>query len=164
MMEAIQNRKTNSMALSLQANYTDWATATCRQNLVPTLADRGVSRGQRGGTPRWRQYIPPKCRFLQELMMSGFCTLYELIEIKWNKSIGISIGRTIHINISISISIIISKLICLIQDVLNFTTWRTDFMCWFMSDNDWLYLICLCFVLLYLYIWHVLYPMACWPI
>jgi hypothetical protein len=39
------------MAFSLQANYTDWATATCRRNLVPTIVDRGVSRGQCGGTP-----------------------------------------------------------------------------------------------------------------
>jgi hypothetical protein len=39
------------MALSLQANYTNWATATCRRNLVPTFVDRGVSRGQHGGTP-----------------------------------------------------------------------------------------------------------------
>jgi hypothetical protein len=37
--------------LSPQANYTDWATATCRRNLVLTFADRGMSRGQRGGTP-----------------------------------------------------------------------------------------------------------------
>jgi hypothetical protein len=43
--------KTNSVALSPQANYTDWATATCRRNLVPTFADRGVSCGQRGGSP-----------------------------------------------------------------------------------------------------------------
>jgi hypothetical protein len=38
------------VALSPQANYTDWATATCRHNLVPTFADRGVS-GQRDGSP-----------------------------------------------------------------------------------------------------------------
>jgi hypothetical protein len=43
--------KLNSVALSPQANYTDWATATCRRNLVSSSADRGVSRGQRGGTP-----------------------------------------------------------------------------------------------------------------
>jgi hypothetical protein len=42
--------KTNFMALSPQANYTDWATSTCRRNLVPTFVDRGVSRGQRGGS------------------------------------------------------------------------------------------------------------------
>jgi hypothetical protein len=42
---------TNSVAFNSQANYTDWTTATFRQNLVPTLADRGVSRGQRGGSP-----------------------------------------------------------------------------------------------------------------
>jgi hypothetical protein len=38
------------MALSPQANYTDWTTATCRRNLVPTFVDRGVSCGQRGGS------------------------------------------------------------------------------------------------------------------
>jgi hypothetical protein len=38
------------VAFSPQANYTDWATATCRRNLVPTFADREVSRGQRGGS------------------------------------------------------------------------------------------------------------------
>jgi hypothetical protein len=38
------------MAYSPQANYTDRSTAICRLNLVPTLADRGVSRGQRGGS------------------------------------------------------------------------------------------------------------------
>jgi hypothetical protein len=42
----------NSVALSPRANYTDWATAICWRNLVPTFADRGVSRGQRGGSPR----------------------------------------------------------------------------------------------------------------
>jgi hypothetical protein len=41
--------KANSVARSPQANYTDWATATCRRNLVSTFVDRGVSRGQRGG-------------------------------------------------------------------------------------------------------------------
>jgi hypothetical protein len=39
------------VALGPQANYTDWGTATCRRNLVPTIVDRGVSRGQRGGSP-----------------------------------------------------------------------------------------------------------------
>jgi hypothetical protein len=46
-----KTKQTNSVALSLQANYTDWTTATCRQNLMPTFVDRGVSRGQRGGSP-----------------------------------------------------------------------------------------------------------------
>jgi hypothetical protein len=41
----------SSVALSPRANYTDWATATCWRNLVPTFADRGVSRGQRGRPP-----------------------------------------------------------------------------------------------------------------
>jgi hypothetical protein len=39
------------MRMTPQANYTDWATATCRRNLVPTFVDRGVTRGQRGGSP-----------------------------------------------------------------------------------------------------------------
>jgi hypothetical protein len=39
------------VAFSPQANYTDWATATFRRNLVPTFADREESRGQRGGSP-----------------------------------------------------------------------------------------------------------------
>jgi hypothetical protein len=39
------------VALSPQANYTDWATATYRRNLVPTFVDSGVSRGQRGRSP-----------------------------------------------------------------------------------------------------------------
>jgi hypothetical protein len=42
---------THSKALSPQANYTNCATATCRRNLVSTFVDRGVSRGQRGGSP-----------------------------------------------------------------------------------------------------------------
>jgi hypothetical protein len=40
-----------SVALSPQANYTEWATATCRRNLVTTFLDRGVSCGQPGGSP-----------------------------------------------------------------------------------------------------------------
>jgi hypothetical protein len=43
--------QTDSMVLSPQANYTDWVTATCQRNLVPTFVDRGVSRGQCGGSP-----------------------------------------------------------------------------------------------------------------
>jgi hypothetical protein len=43
------NKQTYTTALSERANYTDWSTATCRRNLVPSFADRGVSRGQRGG-------------------------------------------------------------------------------------------------------------------
>jgi hypothetical protein len=46
----ISIKQTNSVAFSPQANYTDWATATCWRNLVPTFVDRGVSRGQRGGS------------------------------------------------------------------------------------------------------------------
>jgi hypothetical protein len=40
--------KTNFVALSPQAIYTEWATSTCLRNLVPPFTDRGVSRGQRG--------------------------------------------------------------------------------------------------------------------
>jgi hypothetical protein len=39
------------LALSLQSNYTEWATATGRPILVPTSADRGVSCCQHGGKP-----------------------------------------------------------------------------------------------------------------
>jgi hypothetical protein len=42
----LHQNKTNIVALSPQAKYTDWATATCRRNLVPNFVDRGVSRGQ----------------------------------------------------------------------------------------------------------------------
>jgi hypothetical protein len=45
----ITNKQTNSLALSQQANYTDWAKATFRRNLVPTVVERGMSSGQRGG-------------------------------------------------------------------------------------------------------------------
>jgi hypothetical protein len=37
---------TNSVDLSPQTNYTDWATAADRRIVVPTFEDRGVSRGQ----------------------------------------------------------------------------------------------------------------------
>jgi hypothetical protein len=47
----LYKQKTNCVALSPQANYTDGAMATCQWNLVPTFADRGLSRGQRGGSP-----------------------------------------------------------------------------------------------------------------
>jgi hypothetical protein len=43
-------QKKPSVVFSPQANYTDWATTTCRRNLVPTSADRGVRRGQRWGS------------------------------------------------------------------------------------------------------------------
>jgi hypothetical protein len=41
----------NFVALSPQANNTEWATATFRRNLVPTFVDRWVSHGQRGASP-----------------------------------------------------------------------------------------------------------------
>jgi hypothetical protein len=47
----LANKETNCVAFSPQANYTDWATATCRRKLIPTFVDRGVSRGQRGWSP-----------------------------------------------------------------------------------------------------------------
>jgi hypothetical protein len=45
------NKQTNSVALSPQVNYTDWVTATCRRNLVPTFVERGVSRDHRSASP-----------------------------------------------------------------------------------------------------------------
>jgi hypothetical protein len=47
----LSNKQTNSVALSLQENYTDWAIATGQRILAPTFADRGVSRGQHGESP-----------------------------------------------------------------------------------------------------------------
>jgi hypothetical protein len=46
----VETNKTNSVALSPQANYIDWATAAGQRTLLPTFADRGVWRGQCGGT------------------------------------------------------------------------------------------------------------------
>jgi hypothetical protein len=46
----VPTQSTNSVTFSSQANYTDWSTATCRRNLVPTFVDTGMSRGQRGGS------------------------------------------------------------------------------------------------------------------
>jgi hypothetical protein len=43
--------KTNTVALSPQANYTDWGTATCWRNLVPTFVDTGASRVQHDRPP-----------------------------------------------------------------------------------------------------------------
>jgi hypothetical protein len=40
-----------SVAFSPKANYNDWATVTCRRNLVPTFVDRWVSRGRSGWSP-----------------------------------------------------------------------------------------------------------------
>jgi hypothetical protein len=48
---SFNKNKTNSGAFSPQANYTDWATAICRRIIMPSSVDRGVSRGQRGGSP-----------------------------------------------------------------------------------------------------------------
>jgi hypothetical protein len=41
-----EDTKQNPVAFSPQANYADCPTATCQRNLVPTFADRRVSRGQ----------------------------------------------------------------------------------------------------------------------
>jgi hypothetical protein len=49
-MLVLNKQKKNSVAFSPQVNYTDY-TATFWRNLVPTSAHRGVSRGQRGGSP-----------------------------------------------------------------------------------------------------------------
>jgi hypothetical protein len=47
-----QAKEENSVAFSLQANYTDRATAVGRKILLPIFADRRVSRSQRGGSSR----------------------------------------------------------------------------------------------------------------
>jgi hypothetical protein len=43
-------KQTTSVALGPQTNYARTVTATFWRNLMPTSADRGVSRGQRGGS------------------------------------------------------------------------------------------------------------------
>jgi hypothetical protein len=48
---SILSHKTKLRGLSLQANYTDRATAGVGE-VVPTFAGRGVLRGQRNGSPR----------------------------------------------------------------------------------------------------------------
>jgi hypothetical protein len=45
------NYQTISVALRPQAKYTECVTVTDRRNIVPTFADRGMSRGQCGGSP-----------------------------------------------------------------------------------------------------------------
>jgi hypothetical protein len=40
------------VAFGQQANYADWASTTCRRNLLPTFVDRGVLHGQRSGSPK----------------------------------------------------------------------------------------------------------------
>jgi hypothetical protein len=49
--EYSEDRNKQTVDFSPQVNYTDWATTTGQRILVPTFADTGVSRGQRGGTP-----------------------------------------------------------------------------------------------------------------
>jgi hypothetical protein len=41
------NEQTNSVAFIPQANYTNWATATCWRNLLPTARYRGVASSAR---------------------------------------------------------------------------------------------------------------------
>jgi hypothetical protein len=41
-LERLNKKKT--LALSPEANYIDWATATCRRNLVPTFVDNWFER------------------------------------------------------------------------------------------------------------------------
>jgi hypothetical protein len=50
-VQIYKQTKTNSMAFGPQVNHTDSGTATGRRILVPTFVDRGVSCGQRAGTP-----------------------------------------------------------------------------------------------------------------
>jgi hypothetical protein len=49
-LQLVQKQKTISVARSLRENYTDWTTTTFWRNLVPTFVDRGVWRGQHGGS------------------------------------------------------------------------------------------------------------------
>jgi hypothetical protein len=47
----MKQNKANSVAFGPQAKYTDWTTVAGLRILVPTLADRRASRGQRDGSP-----------------------------------------------------------------------------------------------------------------
>ena len=49
---SVHSKSIKLRGLSPRANYTDRAAAAGRRSLVPTFADRGVSRGQRNGSPR----------------------------------------------------------------------------------------------------------------
>jgi hypothetical protein len=79
-MFSTNQTKTNSLSLSSRANYTDWATATCRRNIVPAFVDRGVSRGQRGGSPT--------------VVNLSFLHVYK--SVRWTKSIHPLIPSIIH--------------------------------------------------------------------
>jgi hypothetical protein len=60
--------QTNYVALSPRANYT----ATCLRNLVPTFVDRGVLRGQRGGSPTVVNLsFPDRSRYFPHLLSQG---------------------------------------------------------------------------------------------
>jgi inosine/xanthosine triphosphate pyrophosphatase family protein len=49
--DVYEQNKTNSVAISPRANYTDWATATCRRYTLPTFVDSGMSSSKLGGSP-----------------------------------------------------------------------------------------------------------------
>jgi Ca2+/Na+ antiporter len=59
----------NCVIFNPQSNYTDWATAACRWILVPTFADREVSRDQRDGTPTADDlaFLDRSCHFFFQL-------------------------------------------------------------------------------------------------
>jgi hypothetical protein len=75
--ENLKLHKTNSVALSPQAKYTDWETATCRRILVPAFVDREMSRGQRGGSP-----MVVNLSFLDRPQTTQFINIYERKEKK----------------------------------------------------------------------------------
>jgi hypothetical protein len=55
------NKQKKLLGLSPRANSTDLATAACSTKLVSTFANRTMSRGQRGGSPRlYPRFIRPK--------------------------------------------------------------------------------------------------------
>jgi hypothetical protein len=64
-----QTNKTNSVAISPRANYTDWATATYRRNLVSTFVDRGVVVNISGS--KLIRNLSWKCKFLRQYFCSG---------------------------------------------------------------------------------------------
>jgi hypothetical protein len=61
-------RSKNSVALSLQANYTDWGTATCRRNLVSTFVDLYPQKVAINFVDKWRGRVVRAADLLRSLI------------------------------------------------------------------------------------------------
>jgi hypothetical protein len=75
--EQTNKNKTNSVALRPRANYTDWATVTCRRNLVLTFVTRQIPYGR----------LSRQCGILNILQPSGLprpVMKIALLKLKWS--------------------------------------------------------------------------------